>query len=256
MQELIEQAAGLLAKALHVVVFTGAGVSKESGLPTFRDAQEGLWARYDPEELASLEGFRRNPELVWTWYQHRRTLYGDVKPNPGHHAIVELEAEVPRLVVVTQNVDGLHRRAGSSDIIELHGNIYRFKCLDEGRRLALEDLEEIEQVPPRCPHCGSLVRPDVVWFGELLPAHALDRAIQESRQCDVMLVVGTSAIVQPAALLPYEAANHGASIIEVNPNPSGATRIADVVLRGPSGELLPQVVDELRRQQRGRKARS
>lgn len=246
MRDLIEQAADLIAQAEQVVVFTGAGVSKESGLPTFRDAQGGLWARYNPEDLASLQGFRRNPELVWTWYQHRRTLYGDVEPNPGHRAIAELEALVPRVVVVTQNVDDLHRRAGSTDIIELHGNIYRYKCLDEGRLLKLEDLEGTDQVPPLCPYCGGLVRPDVVWFGEFLPPGALDRAIQESRQCDVMLVVGTSAIVQPAALLPYEAANHGASIIEVNPNPSGATRIADVFLQGPSGEVLPQVLHAVR----------
>ncbi|MFQ5593488.1 MAG: NAD-dependent deacetylase [Anaerolineae bacterium] len=247
MKDEIEQAAGLTAQAQQVVVFTGAGVSKESGLPTFRDAQEGLWAKYDPEELASLEGFRRKPELVWTWYQHRRTLYGDVQPNPGHLAIAELETLVPRVVVITQNVDNLHRRAGSTDIIELHGNIYRFKCLDEGRRMKLNELEQTDDAPPHCPHCGSLVRPDVVWFGEYLPAGALERAIHESRQCDVMLVVGTSAVVQPAALLPFEAANHGASIIEVNPNPSGATRIADLFLQGPSGEVLPQVLDELRR---------
>jgi NAD-dependent deacetylase len=247
MRNLVQQATELIAQAQHVVVFTGAGVSKESGLPTFRDAQEGLWARYDPEELASPEGFRRNPELVWNWYQYRRALYSEVEPNPGHLAIAELETLVPRVVVVTQNVDDLHRRAGSSDIIELHGNIYRYKCLDEGRRLDLEESEQTHQVPPKCPHCGSLVRPDVVWFGEYLPADAMDRAIQESRQCDVMLVVGTSAIVQPAALLPYEATNHGASIIEINPSPSGATRIADVFLQGPSGKLLPRLLDELRR---------
>ncbi len=247
MKERIEQAAALIARAQHVVVFTGAGVSKESGLPTFRDAQEGLWARYDPEELASPEGFRRNPELVWRWYAYRRTLYGDVEPNAGHLAIAELEKLVPRVVVVTQNVDDLHRRAGSTDIIELHGNIYRYKCFDNGHPVRLEELGDGDHAPPACPRCGSLVRPDVVWFGEFLPAHALERAIQESRQCDVMLVVGTSAVVQPAALLPYEAANHGASIIEVNPNPSGATRIADVFLQGPSGEMLPWLLDELRR---------
>ncbi|MBS1253265.1 MAG: NAD-dependent protein deacylase Sir2 [Anaerolineales bacterium] len=248
MRDSIEHAVDLLRQADHVVVFTGAGVSKESGLPTFREAQEGLWAKYDPEELASMEGFRRDPEMVWAWYQHRRTLYGDVEPNPGHHAIVELEELVPRVVVVTQNVDDLHRRAGSTDLIELHGNIYDFKCLDEGHRLKLADLEGQAETPPRCPHCGSLVRPDVVWFGELLPAEALDRAFWESRQCDVMLVVGTSAVVQPAATLPYEAADHGASIVEVNPNPSGASHIADVLLQGPSGEVLPRVLGELRRQ--------
>ncbi len=246
MQDSIEQAAEHLATAEHVVVFTGAGVSKESGLPTFREAQEGLWAEYDPQDLASVEGFRRDPERVWTWYQHRRTLYGDVEPNPGHHAIVDLEELVPRVVVVTQNVDNLHRDAGSSDIVELHGNIYRYKCIDREHKLQLDELEDTDEIPPRCPRCGSLVRPDVVWFGEFLPPDALERAFQESRQCDVMLVVGTSAVVQPAASLPYEAADYGASIIEVNPNPSGVTNLADVFLQGPSGEMLPQVTDELK----------
>lgn len=242
----MKQAAELLADAERIVVFTGAGVSKESGLPTFREAQKGLWAQYNPEDLASLEGFRRNPELVWTWYQQRRTLYGDVQPNPGHRAIAELEDLVPAVVVVTQNIDNLHHQAGSTDVIELHGNILRYKCLDAGHQLHVDDLPQTADVPPRCPRCGSLLRPDVVWFGELLPERALQRAFAESRRCDVMLVVGTSAVVQPAALLPYGAADRGSVIIEVNPNPSGATYLADVFLQGPAGEILPGIVDALR----------
>jgi NAD-dependent deacetylase len=245
-KELIEQAADHLADAARLVVFTGSGVSKESGLPTFRDAEAGLWAQYNPEDLASLEGFRRNPELVWTWYQQRRTMYRDVAPNPGHRAIAELQHLIPTVVVVTQNIDNLHHAAGSTDIIELHGNILRYRCLGTGHRLHLDDLPATHEVPPRCPRCGSLVRPDVVWFGELLPEQALKRALAESRRCDAMLVVGTSAVIQPAALLPYEAADRGAAIVEVNPNPSGATDLADVFLQGPSGEILPQLVDALR----------
>lgn len=247
MRELTEQAADLLAQVERVVVLTGAGVSKESGLPTFREAQEGLWAQYDPEELASLEGFRRNPELVWTWYQQRRAMYGAVAPNPAHRAIAELEQLVPAVVVVTQNIDNLHQQAGSSDVVELHGNIWSYKCLVAGHRLRLTELPETDEVPPACPYCGSLVRPDVVWFGELLPEQALRRALAESRRCGAMLVVGTSAVVRPAALLPFEAADHSSFIVEVNPNPSGATDLADVFLQGPAGTVLPQLIDALRR---------
>jgi NAD-dependent deacetylase len=246
-EELVRRAGEVIAAAERLVVFTGAGVSRESGLPTFRDAQEGLWARYDPQELASVEGFRRNPELVWEWYRYRRDLCRAAQPNPGHRAIAELEELVPHVVVITQNIDDLHRRAGSSDIIELHGNIFRYKCLDADHPVDPEVAERADRVPPRCPTCGGLVRPDVVWFGEYLPGGAFERALEESRRCDVMLVVGTSGVVQPAALLPYEAAGHGATVIEVNPRPSELTHLADIFLQAPSGEVLPKVVESVRR---------
>jgi len=251
MEELIHQAAKAIAVAQHLVVFTGAGVSKESGLPTFRDAQEGLWARYNPEELASVEGFRRNPALVWRWYEYRRNLCRTAEPNPGHRAIAELEELIPRVVVITQNVDNLHRRAGSRDIIELHGNIFRNKCLDANHPVDLETLPDSEEIPPRCPTCGSPVRPDVVWFGEYLPEGAFERALAEARRCDVMLVVGTSGVVQPAAMLPFEAVGHGAKVIEVNPHPSGITHLAAIFLQAPSGEVLPRILEGVRRMRDG-----
>lgn len=251
MDELIHQAAEAIAAARHLVVFTGAGVSKESGLPTFRDAQEGLWARYDPEELASVAGFRRDPALVWRWYEYRRNLCRAAEPNPGHRAIAELERWVPRVVVITQNIDDLHRRAGSREVIELHGNIFRYKCLDANHPVDLETLPDSEEIPPRCPTCGSLVRPDVVWFGEYLPEGAFERALAEARRCDVMLVVGTSGVVQPAAMLPHEAAQHGATLIEVNPRPSGITPLADIFLQAPAGEALPRIVEGVRKIREG-----
>lgn len=251
MEDLIRQAAEVVAAARHLVVFTGAGVSKESGLPTFRDAQEGLWARYNPEELASVTGFRRNPELVWRWYEYRRHLCRAAEPNPGHRAIAELEELIPRVVVITQNIDDLHRRAGSRELIELHGNMFRYKCLEANHPVDLETLPDSAEIPPRCPTCGSLVRPDVVWFGEHLPEGAFERALDEVRRCDVMLVVGTSGVVQPAAMLPYEAVQHGTTVVEVNPRPSGITPLADIFLQAPAGKMLPRIVEEVRKRRDG-----
>lgn len=243
MEALIRQAGRLLGRARRVVVLTGAGISKESGIPTFRDAQDGLWRQYNPLQLASPEGFRANPALVWQWYDYRRQLVERARPNPAHHALVRLEQLVPHLVIVTQNVDGLHVEAGSTDVIELHGNLRRYRCIGAGHRFTLEELPEADHVPPRCPQCSTLIRPDVVWFGELLPTSALERAVQESRTCDVMLVVGTSGVVQPAASLPYYAAERNVPVIEVNPEPSGITHLAHVFLQGKAGEVLPRLVE-------------
>lgn len=244
----LRQAAEVLAQARRLVVLTGAGVSKESGIPTFRDAQEGLWARYDPMRLATMEGFLADPELVWNWYQYRLGLVEGCQPNPAHYAIAELDRHLPHVVVVTQNIDGLHALAGSSDVVELHGNIRRFKCLSGHGGLTMADLAGQERVPPRCPldGCDALVRPDVVWFGEMLDEATLGRAIEESRACDVMLVVGTSGVVQPAASLPHYARSAGGRIIEVNPRRSELTHLADLYLAGPAGEILPELVTELR----------
>lgn len=249
----IAQAARLLAQCERLVVLTGAGVSKESGVPTFRDALDGLWARYDPQELATVGAFRRNPGLVWDWYEYRRALVRQAAPNPGHVALAELEALLPQVVVVTQNVDDLHQRAGSTDIIALHGALMRSKCFNDCQgRPTLMDVETLpanpdEEGPPTCPHCGGWVRPDVVWFGENLPREALDRALALAEAADVMLVVGTSGVVQPAASLPFVAARAGAAIIEANPQRSEITALADVWLDAPSGEALPRVVTALRR---------
>jgi NAD-dependent deacetylase len=183
-----------LKNANRVVVSTGAGVSAESGVPTFR-GKDGLWRKFKPEELATFEAFEKNPKLVWEWYQHRRDIINNIKPNPGHYAITEMAQYYKRFSLVTQNVDGLHRAAGSNDIIELHGNIKRNRCIGCG---ATSYEEEFAQFPPRCA-CGGKLRPDVVWFGELLPLEALEQAENASHTCDLFFVVGSSGVVQPAA---------------------------------------------------------
>jgi len=240
-----ERALGLLRGAERVVAFTGAGMSKESGIPTFRDAREGLWARYDPAELATERGFRANPRLVWSWYAERRRRIAGCRPHAGHRALAEMETLVPALAVVTQNVDGLHAEAGSTGVVELHGNIRRFRCLDAHHPFAGEAPAE-EGEPPPCPVCGSPLRPDVVWFGEMLPEDAVERAWRLAGECDLMLVVGTSGLVRPAADLPRVARRAGASVVEVNPEPGEVTAAADVFLRGRAGEVLPALLDGLR----------
>lgn len=229
-----------LRVAKHVVALTGAGISAESGVPTFRAAQTGLWAQYNPLELATPEAFRRNPRLVWEWYAWRRELVARAAPNPGHLALVEMERRVPRWTLITQNVDGLHQRAGSKAVIELHGNIQRVKCFREGD--VVEAWEETGEVPPRCPRCGGPLRPDVVWFGEMLPPQALAEAFAAARACDLFLSIGTSGLVEPAASLPYEALRHGAVVVEVNPEETPLTAHATYALRGPAGRVLPALV--------------
>jgi NAD-dependent deacetylase len=244
---LIHEAARRLRHARGIVVLTGSGVSKESGIPTFRDAQDGLWAQYDPMDLATREGFLRNPAMVWEWYSYRFGMVESARPNPGHLAIAEMEGIFPHMTVVTQNIDGLHQAAGSSDVVELHGSIRRYKCLD-GRHTGFTraDLAAQTEVPPLCPHCGVLLRPDVVWFGELLPPEAIDRAFELSQHCDAMLVVGTSGEVQPAAALPHHASHAGALVIDVNPDRDQIARMADIYLQGRGGQVLPELVKALR----------
>jgi NAD-dependent deacetylase len=230
-----------LRGARSLAVLTGAGVSAESGVPTFRDAQFGLWAKFDPLELATPDAFRRNPRLVWDWYAWRRTLIASAKPNAGHHALAEWERRCAQFVLITQNVDGLHQAAGSVRTVELHGNLQRVKCSREGTLVAHWDDANPEE-PPRCGQCGAFLRPDVVWFQEELPRVALARAELAARSCDAMLVVGTSAEVHPAAALPLHAHARGAPVIEVNPGPTAITDLADFVLRGPSGVVLPALL--------------
>lgn len=254
-QQQVMQAARAIRDSKRLVVLTGAGISKESGIPTFRDALDGLWARYDPQQLATPAAFQRNPKLVWDWYQHRRALIARASPNPGHYAIAELEKVLPSvssapsvpLVVVTQNIDGLHNIAGSRDVIAVHGDIRRNKCFagcqGEPTLIDVEELEWDRQAgPPRCPHCGAYVRPDVVWFNETLPADALERALHLCQTCDVMLVVGTSGVVMPVAAFPHYARENGALLIEVNPNETPITTLVHIHLSGPSGVILPEVV--------------
>lgn len=233
-----------LKKAQHVVVLTGAGISAESGVPTFREAQTGLWAQYDPQELATREAFQRNPQLVWDWYAWRRDLVAQAEPNAGHLALVELERLVPQFTLITQNIDGLHGRSGSQNIIELHGNITHTKCFDNDHPIN-HWPDESNQIPPLCPKCHSPLRPDVVWFGESLPREALSLAIQASQTCDVFLSIGTSALVQPAASLPLQALQHHALTIEINPHPTPLSSYLNYILPGSAGLILPLLISKI-----------
>jgi len=233
--------ADLIAKSRHCVVFTGAGMSAESGVPTFRGSG-GLWERYRPEELATPEAFARDPVLVWKWYKWRQEIVYNARPNPGHYAIAKLEEAGVVKAVVTQNVDGLHQRAGSKRVIELHGSLWRARCTKCGAVYRLE--KPVEEVPPRCPRCGSLLRPDVVWFGEPLPQEAWEEAVRLMAASDVVIVVGTSGVVYPAAYLPKLAKESGAAVVEINVEESAITPIADVFIRGKAGEVLPRLAEE------------
>jgi len=226
--------------ARRVVALTGAGISAESGIPTFRDAQTGLWARFRPEELATAAAFRRDPKLVWDWYAWRRGLVAAAAPNAGHRALARLEDLAPEFTLVTQNVDGLHARAGSRRVIELHGNIHRAKCFEEdvvvGEGVAAADG------PPRCPRCGGPLRPDVVWFGESLPPQALAAAEAAAVACDLLFSIGTSAAVFPAAQLPVTALRSGAMVVEINKDRTPLTGVATFSLLGQAGEILPRLL--------------
>lgn len=238
-----------LRRARRVVVASGAGMSRESGIPTFRDALSGLWANFDPDEVATEAAFRRNPAKVFGWYVWRRRVVRQAVPHPGYGALVRLEGLVAEVVVATQNVDGLHRRAGSRLVHELHGSLERFVCLEHRHAFPgdlVPDAEEDGAVtPPDCPTCGSPVRPAVVWFGEMLPEREVMAAWDAAAGCDVMLVVGTSGLVHPAASLPRIARDAGATVIEVNPEPSELSAIAHVTCRGPAGAILPALVQAL-----------
>lgn len=242
MEPLLATAARRVREARHVCVLTGAGISAESGIPTFRDALTGLWARFNPEELATLDAFERDPKLVWAWYEERRARVQQARPNPGHLALAELARHVPRLTLVTQNVDGLHQRAGSTGVLEYHGNILRDRCLDE--EIVRERVVGSDGLP-RCAACGGLLRPDVVWFGEAIPHEPMRLADAAARDCDVFLSIGTSSLVYPAAGLAEIALRKGATIIEVNPNPTDLSPLADAALRGPAGEMLPKLLAAL-----------
>lgn len=231
-----------LRAATRVVVLTGAGVSQESGLRTFRDAQTGLWEQHKPEELASPEAFRRDPKLVWDWYAWRREAIKSVRPNPGHYALAEMAKRVSDFTLVTQNVDGLHRMAGNSNVLELHGNIRRVRCSECGASAEdwIDDCDE-ENVP-HCGRCGGLLRPDVVWFGESLPRAELTAALETARACEIFFSIGTSGVVQPAASLAYAARNRGATLVEINTEPTPLTRRVQFAFHGRSGEILPALV--------------
>ena len=240
MDDNFDKSRALLAQARRVAVLTGAGISAESGIPTFRDALTGLWSQFRPEDLATPEAFAANPKVVWEWYASRRDRVAKAVPNAGHAALVELERRTPHFRLITQNVDGLHARAGSRNVIELHGNIMEDRCFAEGRTLTPAD--QLPGTPPRCARCGAPVRPGVVWFGEALPPKALDEAHAEARGCDVFLSIGTSTVVEPAASLPFVALEAGAAVIEVNPTRTPLSAHATIVLSGAAGAVLPRLV--------------
>ena len=247
----LDHVASLLRGARHVVAFTGAGVSAESGVPTFRDALTGLWARFDPTDLATADAYQADPELVWGWYEWRRMLLLRAQPNPAHLALAQLATQVERLTLITQNVDDLHERAGSTDVIHLHGSMFAPRCFDcaaphtlppgapdepeGGRRLA----------PPRCTHCAGPIRPGVVWFNEMLPRQAWANAEAAASSCDVFLSIGTSGLVYPAAGLPRLAADHQAQVIIVNPDAHAQLRHGDIALKGVAGVVLPAMMERL-----------
>jgi NAD-dependent deacetylase len=238
------RARGWIAEADRVCVLTGAGMSAESGIPTFRDAMTGLWSQFDPEDLASEPGYRADPARVWAWYAERREGVRQAQPNPGHLALAAFARARPgRVTVVTQNVDDLHQRAGSPEVIRLHGDILAARWLEPCReRPACAPSRAAAGSPPRCERCGNLLRPDVVWFGEMLPMQAIERAEHAARDCDVMLVVGTSGAVWPAAGLAGLARRSSARVVIVNPNESEIDDVAHALVRGTAATMLPALL--------------
>jgi NAD-dependent deacetylase len=243
MEQELKRSAELLSGLTRLVVATGAGMSKESGIPTFRDAPSALWENYNPEDLATPEGFARDPALVWRWYCDRRKMIAEVSPHAGHYAVADLENMFDEFLLVTQNIDNLHRKAGSSAIVEFHGNIFRFKCFD--RNHPVERLPDTDEVPPRC-ECGSMIRPDVVWFGEAPAQESFDRSLAALSTCEAVLVVGTSGLVYPAAGFPAMAKQAGARVVEINPERTPISSYADVFVEETAGKALPALVDLLK----------
>jgi NAD-dependent deacetylase len=244
----IERAADRITSAGTVVVLTGAGITAESGLPTFRAARTGLWARYDPLQLATPEAFAADPDLVWRWYAWRRSLAADAQPNAGHFGLAALARLHAGITLVTQNVDGLQQRAGSAHVIEFHGNLMRTLCSRERRTLTLEDPRT--PVLPRCPFCDAPARPDVVWFGEAIPDAAIRSASTAASHCEVFMSIGTSSLVYPAAGLAETALRRNAFVIEVNPDATPLTPLADLALRDSASLALPALVEAVKRRQR------
>ena len=236
MYELI---ANSLRDAKKIVFVTGAGISQESGIPTFR-GKDGLWRKYDAMQLATIDAFYKNPKLVWEWYQERRNNIFNAKPNPGHFAIANLE-KYKRIIVLTQNIDGLHQRAGSSDVLELHGSIIRLKCTKCGFKDEIRS--SFHDLPPKCSKCNNILRPDVVWFGEALPQDVWSRAIIEANTCDVMVITGTSLVVSPANTLPIYAKQNNAILVEINPEQTTMSSDTDLSIRKTSAKALTSLLE-------------
>jgi NAD-dependent deacetylase len=233
-----------LRSAKKIVFFTGAGMSAESGIATFRGVN-GIWNKMKPEELANFNAFMQNPNLVWEWYQHRREIINSTTPNAGHFAIAEFEKHFS-VTVVTQNIDNLHRRAGSTKIFELHGNIERNFCVDCHTFYNSPELE-ITNTAPKCKKCGGLVRPDVVWFGEMLPQDQFSEGETAAEWSDICFVIGTSAVVYPAAYIPKSAKRGGSYLVEINIEPTELSDFADYSIFGKAGEILPMILEEVKK---------
>ncbi len=247
----LEPVCDILSAAKFVCALTGAGISAESGIPTFR-GEDGLWKTYRAEQLATPTAFIQDPGLVWEWYDWRRGIIASKEPNPGHRVLAEWEYLFPNFALITQNIDGIHQRTGSKNVIELHGNIWKLRCTEENSLIENHDVP-LAEIPPHCETCGALLRPHVVWFGENLDGSILRQSFLLSSSCDVMFSIGTSAVVQPAASLPLSAAEGGATVIEINPDPTPLTGSADFSFRAKSGEFLPILNEELRRRMNQKK---
>ncbi len=242
--DLIKDVSEVLKSSKNLVVLTGAGISAESGIPTFR-GKDGLWKKYRAEELATPEAFRKNPGLVWEWYNFRREIIHSKKPNNGHIVLSKWENKglFDSFAIITQNVDGFHIIAGNKNVFEIHGNIWKVRCTSCGKEEFNYEVP-LKNIPPQCS-CGGLLRPGVVWFGESLPSRELQMSFEALKLADVLLVVGTSGIVYPAASVPYYAKDNGAKIIEVNISETPITKYADYFLKGKSGEILPLIFEEM-----------
>lgn len=236
-EEKILETKRLIDNSTNITVLTGAGISAESGIPTFR-GENGLWRNFRSEDLATPEAFSENPRLVWEWYEWRRKIVRDAKPNPGHYALAELENQIPTFTLITQNIDGLHQLAGSRNIIEMHGNLWQVRCTNCGK---IEHNYEVpfKELPPICRHCNSIGRPNIVWFGEIIPMTVIDSALIAIEKCDVMLVIGTSGVVEPAASLGLIAKQTGKPVIEINLEPTPNSGLYDLSILGKAGEILP-----------------
>lgn len=246
MDDLIKQAAEYLKQARFVTVFTGAGISAESGIPTYRDKQTGLWEKYDPKAFATSMGFLAQPDIAWQWYKFRREEMGKAQPNPAHLQVARLQKLKPHTEIITQNIDDLHEKAGGSNINHLHGSIYVNHCYAncQGTPTVLDTLSEDHDIPPKCPHCGGLVRPGVVWFGEMLSVDAVQAMRQRVAITDLLLVIGLSGAITYGVPDHVKVRNRG-RVIEVNPSLSGITVFSDIFLSAPAGEVMPKLMDTL-----------
>lgn len=239
MEEKILEAKRIIDDASNITVLSGAGISAESGIPTFR-GEDGLWKNFRPEDLATPDAFSKDPKLVWEWYEWRRKLIKDSKPNPGHYALADFEQQVSDYTLITQNIDGLHQLAGSRNIVEMHGNLWQIRCTSCGN---IEQNFEVpfKELPPLCKNCNSLGRPNIVWFGEVIPMPIIDKSLMAIENCQVMLIIGTSGVVEPAASMGLIAKQTGKTVIEINLEPTPNSNFYDLSINGKSGEILPQI---------------